>query len=205
MSVLLLPQVGTCSRIQAALKTSKYTRLCDLADYNGKPISYQTMMFGESVIKVKSTWPELHDIVKECATIHDKKPHKHNPLPPYPKQLSFVEIPRHNTWGLGLEHEYDDEPIYKDCLCGVEWLKEHIDFKMPEPLIEITVDGGSAISVDGNYKRGMIGDFIEAYYIKNKGFTFYKDTGGSVPNKKHPAWELEAHEDKPLELTPVMA
>jgi hypothetical protein len=35
-----------------------------------------------------------------------------------------------------------------------------------EPTIEITVDGGKGISLDGDYKQGMIKDFLAGYTTK---------------------------------------
>ncbi len=49
---------------------------------------------------------------------------------------------------------------YHDCLCGKDWLKEHADFKCPEPTIEISIND-KAISVNGNYKKGMIAGFMK--------------------------------------------
>ncbi len=59
--------------------------------------------------------------------------------------------------------EYATE--YHDCLCGKEWLKEHEHFEYPEATIELSIDGKS-LSVNGNYKKGMIGDFMSQYTEK---------------------------------------
>jgi hypothetical protein len=150
-TMLALPQVGTCSRIQAELRNPKYNRLCDLADFNGKKESYQTMMFGESTIKVKSTWPDLLDIIKECEAAHKPKPPAHNSMPSYPRQLSFVEKHRigshreHQEWaGYGGKIHTanpiitDFETVYLDCLPGKAWVE---------------ASGGYGIKMEGGLSR----------------------------------------------------
>ena len=52
---------------------------------------------------------------------------------------------------------------YRDCLPGTEWLKAHEnDYRDFEPTIDISIDG-KAISVNGNYKQGMIAGFMGQY------------------------------------------
>jgi hypothetical protein len=49
---------------------------------------------------------------------------------------------------------------YRDCLPGKVWLKTHANDVLPEPTIEITIDGKN-LSVNGNYRKGMIRDFVK--------------------------------------------
>lgn len=197
--MLALPQKGTCTTIQETLSGNRWYDKRNAADFNGLKESYQTMMFGESTIKVKSTWPDLLDIIKEAEKIHSGKSPKSNPVPAYPRQLSFVESHRtgshreHREWeGYGgIKHTAnliveDFETVYLDCLPGKEWLEAHKDFEMPEPLIEITVDGGnSKLSLNGNYKHGMIGDFMGEYCYPGEGkLIFLKDGRVKVSKTK---------------------
>jgi hypothetical protein len=57
----------------------------------------------------------------------------------------------------------DFKTVYHDSLVSKEWLEAHIQDEYPEPTIDITVDDGKEIHVNGNYKRGMIGEFIDQY------------------------------------------
>ena len=51
---------------------------------------------------------------------------------------------------------------YSDCLPGKTWLKAHQnDLQDFEPTIDISVDG-KTLSVNGNYKRGLIRDFVKS-------------------------------------------
>lgn len=83
---------------------------------------------------------------------------------------------------VGSHRELDEKPYYKhpinrivtdyktfydDCLCGKEWLETHANDVMPEPLIEIFIDGKS-ISVNGNYKQGMIEGFMGGFTHKER-------------------------------------
>lgn len=52
-------------------------------------------------------------------------------------------------------------------LCGKEWLEAHANDVIPEPLIEIFIDGKS-ISVNGNYKQGMIEGFMGGFTHKER-------------------------------------
>lgn len=61
----------------------------------------------------------------------------------------------------------DYETVYRDCLSGKEWPKQHEhDLDGYEPSIEIIVDGGKSISLNGDYKQGMIKGFMADYITK---------------------------------------
>jgi len=59
------------------------------------------------------------------------------------------------------------ETVYNDCLVSKEWLKEHENFEYPEPTIEISINGKD-LHVNGNYKKGLIGDFVSQYTTRVK-------------------------------------
>lgn len=52
--------------------------------------------------------------------------------------------------------------VFMQPLCGDKWLKEHEHFEIPEPTIEISIDG-KTLPVNGNYKKGLIAGFMEQY------------------------------------------
>ncbi len=60
----------------------------------------------------------------------------------------------------------DYETIYHDCLVPGSWLKEHEhDLDKYEPTIEISING-KTLSVNGNYKQGLIKGFMSDYVTK---------------------------------------
>lgn len=96
---------------------------------------------------------------------------------PAPFQTNFIEAVRtgsHNEFhatddkGHGWHQVVNDyKTVYHDCLVPGSWIKEHEhDLDGYEPTIEIAVDGGKNLSVDGNYKQGMIKDFMADYVTK---------------------------------------
>lgn len=56
---------------------------------------------------------------------------------------------------------------YLDCLVPKTWLKAHADDRLPEPVIDISVDGKS-ISVNGNYKKGIIKEFMKVNHLSKR-------------------------------------
>lgn len=57
----------------------------------------------------------------------------------------------------------DFETVYHDCLVPKGWLQEHEhDLDGYEPTVELFVDGGKSISLNGNFKRGMIREWVKA-------------------------------------------
>jgi hypothetical protein len=57
----------------------------------------------------------------------------------------------------------ESETVYHDSLVSKEWLEAHLKDEYPEPLIEIIVNNGKSISVNGNYKPKMITEFMSEY------------------------------------------
>ncbi len=61
----------------------------------------------------------------------------------------------------------DYETVYYDCLVPKAWLKKHEhDLDGYEPTIEL-IANGKTLSVNGNYKHGLIRDFIKANRVKS--------------------------------------
>jgi len=70
-----------------------------------------------------------------------------------------------SKYKVGYHHQIVNEykTVYHDSLAPKEWLQEHEhDLDDYEPTIELSIDGKS-LSVNGNYKHGMIKDFMSQY------------------------------------------
>ncbi len=67
--------------------------------------------------------------------------------------------------GRGWNETIEDfKTVYHNSLVSKDWLKEHEhDLDNFEATIDITVDGGKSISINGNYKAGMIRNFLAEY------------------------------------------
>lgn len=90
--------------------------------------------------------------------------------------IKTVRIGSHNEWiatddkGHGYHRIVEEYTThYNDCLIGKGWLKEHEHDKYPEPTIELTVDGGQALSLNGNYNKGKIKTFMANYCRPGEG------------------------------------
>ncbi len=92
--------------------------------------------------------------------------------------IETVRVGSHRTWhettkGHGfstIDVEY--ETRFHDCLPGKIWLEEHYQDVMPEPTIDILVDGQLKAHYNGNFKKGVIsktlGDFTSRVKIGRK-------------------------------------
>ena len=65
---------------------------------------------------------------------------------------------KRNIYGYGstdsklvFSHAYLSEP-----LCGWDWYKAQYNKEYPEPILEIDFDDKPLITINGNYKRGLI-------------------------------------------------
>ncbi len=79
-----------------------------------------------------------------------------------------VKTGSHNDWietddkGHGYHRlVVDYKTVFHDCLVSKSWLEAHYKDEYPEPTIEVSIDGKS-ISLNGNFKKGMIREFIRA-------------------------------------------
>ncbi len=63
----------------------------------------------------------------------------------------------------------DFATVYHDCLVPKAWLRKHEhDLDGYEPTIEIIIDGGKSISLNGDFKQGMIKGFMADYITKTR-------------------------------------
>lgn len=65
---------------------------------------------------------------------------------------------KHNIYGYGATNRelVFDHACLSEPLCGWDWYKAHYNKEYPEPIIEISFDDKPLITVNGNYKRGLI-------------------------------------------------
>ncbi len=88
-------------------------------------------------------------------------------LSPLPAFIKTVRIGSHQEWiETTPKHGYhriveEYTTHYNDCLVPKSWLKKHEHDTLPEPTIEISADGKN-LSVNGNYKVGVIKEFVKA-------------------------------------------
>ena len=117
--------------------------------------SYQTMTIGGNLLTVNSHNPKLYDVINEAVKVADSKPRKF--VAKTAPLLPFVEYERegyHHSWDTRPDTR-ELKPIFKDCLCGKEWLEAHYnDHKDFEPTIELTVNEKS-ISFNGDFKTAQ--------------------------------------------------
>lgn len=117
--------------------------------------------------------------------IHNLQKHKYSYQPPkfdqqYIEQVRIGSHHEYTKWNHETnEYDHASKPTkgychhvvsdyktkYYDCLPGKDWLKAHSKDVTPDPTIEIAIDGKS-LSVNGNYKSGMIGKFMSQYTRK---------------------------------------
>ena len=86
--------------------------------------------------------------------------------------MEFIEqvktgCSKHETGMRGGRRHYewlaDYKTVFHDCLPGKAWLEAHYQDIIPEPTIELLIDGKPIASINGNYKRGTIKKLIKQY------------------------------------------
>ena len=169
----LLAQYCELTAFQNKIKTEKWRYNPSYHNYGWndprKHDSYQQVIIGGHMVILNATSPKLYETIAEIQKTADSKPRKFvakvAPLP------SFVEVHRVGSHKEFVEtspkHGYHKivegfNTYYKDCLCGKEWLEAHYnDHKDFEPTIQLTVNEKS-ISFNGNYKTGVIKQWVKA-------------------------------------------
>lgn len=73
---------------------------------------------------------------------------------------------RKRKGAFNYEYGYGYKMVFHDCLPGKEWLEAHYQDFIPEPTIEILVDGATIANLNSNYKRGMIKQILQPYTKK---------------------------------------
>jgi hypothetical protein len=168
--MLLLEQLCQHTKQQQELKNSRYKR-----NYNyGKIPSYQTIKINNHTITINANLPDIHERINEAIKAQTEKP-KQLTLK-FPQQVLIervktgshsIENGTHTVRIFGKRvtrpkyYRIDDyETVYHDSLVSGDWLKQHINDDYPEPTIDVQVDD-KQIHLNGNYKAGMIKQFIK--------------------------------------------
>jgi hypothetical protein len=176
--MLLLAERCEMTKLQEQFPVKSCGRAWE-AHYNAdrqysERLSIQTVTYGNSTSTLIATAPDLHKRMAELQRANEGKGGNGQlQLAPRPEFIREVRtgshtefIPRDNK-GHGYHRTVEEHKTeYADCIPGKEWLKAHEHDVIPEPTIEITVDGGKSLHVNGNYKQGMIKDFLAPYVGK---------------------------------------
>jgi len=170
----LLPEYCQLTLAQQELATTKYRDSWRYSTpYNTRrPDSYQSMTIGNQVITLNATLPNLHELIADVYKVQTDKPRQSSFKPcqlPMDAFIKTVRIGSHNEWVETTPkhgfHRIVEEytTYYNDCLAGKDWLKEHEhNLDNFEPSIELSVSGGQGLSLNGNFKRGMIKEYVKA-------------------------------------------
>mgnify|MGYP001564389877 FL=1 len=144
---LLLPEVCSITRIYDVLGKHAYNTRWGPGGYNTKEKpSYQQMNIGGSTITLKATLPDLYKRIEELEKAADGN-----------KQIKGSKS---MVFSKGLRGSTCAFDTTRQPLCGKAWLKKHYKDVVPEPTIEIIIDG-KTLSVNGDYKKGVIKDFMK--------------------------------------------
>ena len=180
---LALPEVCQLTRFQKELATSKCrdSRRYGIS-YNSNrcPDSFQQMTIGNHIITLNASLWNLYDLIAEVRKALTEKPRKPAfrpaPLPQFIEQVRLgshivsqeasVGYKANRGWS---ETVNDYKTVFNDCVCGKAWLKKHHKDEYPEATIDITVDGGKSLSLNGEFRKGMIKSFMAEYCRPGEG------------------------------------
>ncbi len=150
--------------------TSHTCPVCKTLD-ESRLIETKTVTVGNSTANITACPDCLAKIKRDMVTsqkgIIRQPVIKTTQLPLFVEQ---VRVGSHREWvETTPKHGYHNtvteyETVFSDCLPGKEWLKAHYKDEYPEPTIELSVDG-KILSLNGNYKKGMIKEWVKV----NKG------------------------------------
>jgi hypothetical protein len=179
----LIAQTCELTRIQRELTDNKgRSKYITQWEHPCKTTAYQSMTIGKQTITLNATLPNLYQMIAEVSktqteAIRTTTVKSYTQVPMFIERVRIGSHNEYTKWNedtreldrlpkykVGYHHNVVEEYTtkYHDCLPGKDWLKAHEHDTMPEPLIEISIDSKS-ISIDGNYKKGMIGDFVSQY------------------------------------------
>jgi hypothetical protein len=152
------------TRIQGELNNTKY-----ISDYCHGKDAYQSMTIGGHTVTVNSHSKKLYDVITEAQRIADAKQHlvTSHRSPQLPLLVMKVSTGSHREWvETTPKHGFhrivtEYKEVFDDCLCGKKWLEKHYNDVIPEPTMELSVNG-KELHLNGNYKPGMIKDFCKA-------------------------------------------
>ena len=170
-AILLLPEFCQQTRFMNEFKGSRYKPSWNNFGWNDPRgrTSYQQMIIGGHSITLKATSAKLYDTIAELQKVADGKDRK--------SPVKFAELTmndliehvrtgskkvQHGMRGRRKYYEYEStyETVFKDCLCGKEWLEAHYKDVIPEPTIDLIVDGIET-HFNGNFKTGCIKELVK--------------------------------------------
>ena len=151
--IKLISQYCYLTRIQNEMKGSKYK-----IDYQQtqpcRHESYQVVYIGGHSISLLAISDRLYDLIGEFQKAYDGKT----------RNESISKL-RQTKEPMTVKMIYNpdsgnDEPHYEsNCLFPIEWLKAHINDVIPEPTIDLVVNGNET-HFNGNYRTGCVHDFM---------------------------------------------
>lgn len=145
MNQLLLTDKCELTKRQELFVDAKWTKHdVSFGRNNDEPRSYQIVTYGNSKSTLLATDRNLYKRMAELdRAFEDKGTH----------------INQAGEFMLAKQCQHDDR---QQLLVSRKWLAAHEHDVVPEPTIEIAVEGKS-LHVNGNYKAGMIKDFMRQY------------------------------------------
>ena len=149
---------------------SKYWREERRYDAPQRIPSYQQVTIAGVQVNLCARNPQLYKAWGEITKASQSKPRQTRlPKTPIPSFIETVQIGSHRKTIPG-RNGYkgftitvpDYKTVYHDCLAPKSWLEQHAeDHRDFVPTIEIQANG-KTLSVNGNYKAGVIKEFVRA-------------------------------------------
>ncbi len=143
-------------------------RLATSEQFAGPKIpAWQQISFddGKYTATLCATDPQLHKRIKDLKDAYAGKVKA--------EQIKFPSQPLVKQEATGSHYEKRNyrgrmvneivktyKTVYQPCIPGAKWLEKHINDAYPEPTMDIST-GGQSLHLNGNYKPGMIKDFVK--------------------------------------------
>jgi len=158
--VLLLPEMCGFTKLQTQIVKEKWRIDADNPYHyntydNRIRLSYQQMIIGGHEFKILATSHKLYDTIAEAQKVADSKT----------RSESYSKL-RQTKEPMTCKMIYNpdsgnDEPNYEsNCLFPIEWLQAHYQDIIPEPTIDLIIDGVET-HFNGNFKTGCIKELIK--------------------------------------------
>ena len=166
--IKLLAEMCEQTRFMNEFKDGKYKPSWNNYGWNDPRSheSYQTMIIGGHSLTLNATNPKLYEMMADFQKLADNKPRKTTAkTAPLPNFIRDVRTGSHTEWiETTPKHGYhriveEHETMFDDCLCGKEWLKAHYQDVIPEPTIDLVVNGKET-HFNGNFKTGCVHEFM---------------------------------------------
>ena len=119
----------------------------------------------EKCLKIKK---QLIKIKAECEKpkFREVYPVSHYPITTEP----YADKPVYKKQSFYSHYKPIDryERVFNDCLPGKAWVEAHYQDVIPEPTIEVSIDG-KAHKFNGTYKRGIVKELLGGYCRPGEG------------------------------------